>query len=67
MGVIHLYEADCNFICDSDRAKALHRGQSGGRPGRDALTPVFMEELKDEISHPSRKSLINFNNDAASC
>jgi hypothetical protein len=26
-----------------------------------------MEELKNEISHASRKSLINFDNDAASC
>jgi hypothetical protein len=76
MRVIHLYEADCNFILgvkweqmlyDSDRAEVLHRGQLGGRPGCDALIPVFVEELKNEISHASRKSIINFNNDAASC
>ena len=74
--VIHLYEADYNFILgvkwrqmlyDSDKAEVLHRGQFGGRPGCEALTPVFMEELKNEISHASRKSLINFDNDAASC
>ena len=52
---------------NSNRAEALHRGQFGGRPGCHALTPVFMEELKNEISHASRKSLINFDNDAASC
>jgi hypothetical protein len=76
MRVIHLYKADYTFILgvkwrqmlyNSDRADVLHRGQSGERPGCDALTPVFMEELKYEISHASRKSLINFDNDAASC
>jgi hypothetical protein len=57
-------EANVIRLCKAD---VLHRGQSGGRPGCDALTPVFMEELKNEISHASRKSLINFDNDAASC
>ena len=55
------------MLHDSDRAEVRHRGHFGGRPGCDALTPVFMEELKNEISHASRKSLINFDNDAASC
>jgi hypothetical protein len=42
------------MLYDSDRAKALHRGQFSGQPGRDAPTPtVFMEELKNEISHAS--------------
>jgi hypothetical protein len=76
MRVIHLYEADYNFILGvkwrqmlygSDKADILHRGQFGGRQGCDAHTPVFKEELKNEISHVSRKSLINFDNDAASC
>jgi hypothetical protein len=55
------------MLYDSDRADVLHRGQLGGRPGCDALTLVFMEEIKYEISQASRKSLINFDNDAASC
>ncbi len=55
MRVIYLYEADYNFILgvkwrqmlyDSDRADVLHRGQFDGRPACDALTSVFMEELK---------------------
>ncbi len=45
----------------------LHHGQFSGQPGRNTLTPVIMEELKNEVSHASRKSLINFDNDAASC
>jgi hypothetical protein len=62
MRVTHLYEADYNFILrvkwrqmiyDSDRAGVLHCGQFGGQPGCDALTPVFMEELKNEVSHAS--------------
>jgi hypothetical protein len=45
----------------------LHHGQFSGQPGRNTLTPVIMEELKNEISHASCKSLVNFDNDAASC
>jgi hypothetical protein len=76
MRVIHLYEADYNFILgvkwrqmlyNSDIAGVLHCGQFGGQPGCEALTPVFMEELQKGGSHASRKSLINFDNDAASC
>jgi hypothetical protein len=33
----------------------------------DALIPAFLEELKNKISYASQKSLINFDNDAASC
>jgi hypothetical protein len=45
----------------------LHPGQYGGRSGRDAKILVFIEELKTEICYATRKSLINFDNDAASC
>jgi hypothetical protein len=55
------------MLYDSDRADVQHCGQFGARPGCDALTPVFMEELKNEISHASWYTLINFDNDAASC
>jgi hypothetical protein len=45
----------------------IHPGQHGARPGHKATTPVFMEELKNDISYSSRKSLINFDNDVTSC
>jgi hypothetical protein len=74
--VIHIYEADYNFLLQAkwremiqkaESDKTLHPGQYGGRAGRDALIPAFIEELKNEICYASRKSLINFDNDAASC
>ena len=74
--VIHLYEADYNFLLQAkwrelihhaETNKSIHPGQYGGRSGRDAKLLVFIEELKTEICYASRKSLINFDNDAASC
>jgi hypothetical protein len=66
--VIHIYEADYNFLLQAKwRAliqkaeidKTIHDGQYGSRPGRDALIPAFIEEMKNEICHATRKSLIN--------
>ncbi len=74
--VIHLYEADYNFLLGhklpqllhhGEKQNTIHQGQHGGRPGHEATTLVFMEELKNDISYATRKSLINFDNDAASC
>jgi hypothetical protein len=74
--VIHLYEADYNFMLQAkwrdllrhaEKEKLLHPGQYGSRAGRDALIPAFLEEMKNEICYATRKSLINFDNDAASC
>eukprot|EP00957_Ditylum_brightwellii_P138845 10583671-Ditylum_brightwellii.AAC.1 len=39
----------------------------GGRAGQDATTLIFMEEMKNDISHCSWKSLVKFDNDAAAC
>ena len=74
--VIHLYEADYNFLLQAkwraliqhaERNKTLHPGQYGGRSGHNAKMLVFIEEMKTEICYATRKSLINFDNDAASC
>jgi hypothetical protein len=74
--VIHIYKADYNFllqakwrnmISHAETNHLLHPGQYGSRPGRDALIPALIEELKNEICYASRKSLINFDNDATSC
>jgi hypothetical protein len=74
--VIHIYEADFNGIIgikwkqllhQSTHNNAIHTGQHGARPGHEATTPVFMEELKNDIAYASRKALINFDNDATSC
>jgi hypothetical protein len=74
--IIHLYEADFNFILGIkwrqllhhvDQLKLIHRGQYGGRPGKEATTLTFIEELKTDICYASRKPMINFDNDAALC
>lgn len=74
--VIHIYEADYNFLLqakwrallqNAEKKKLLHPGQYGSRSGRDAHIPAFIEEMKNEICYATRKSLINFDNDAASC
>eukprot|EP00980_Cylindrotheca_fusiformis_P031779 scaffold26945_cov235-Cylindrotheca_fusiformis.AAC.1 len=51
-------------------AEAHHRindGQYGGRKGHEAAYLPYAEELKYDISRLSRKALVNFDNDAASC
>jgi hypothetical protein len=74
--VIHLYEADYIFVLGhkwrqllhhGEKHKTIHKGQHGGCPGHEATTLVFMEELNDDISYATKKSLINFDNDVASC
>mmetsp|Transcript_37654 Transcript_37654/g.55159 ORF Transcript_37654/g.55159 Transcript_37654/m.55159 type:complete len:89 (-) Transcript_37654:42-308(-) len=56
-----------NLIKSSEERGTLNAGQVGGRAGHDANTLTFMEEMKNEICHCSRKSLLNFDNDAAAC
>jgi hypothetical protein len=52
--IIHLYEFNFNFILGikwrqllhhADQLKLIHRGQYGGRPGKEATTLAFIEEL----------------------
>jgi hypothetical protein len=74
--VIHIYEADFNLIlavkwrqllhavCKQDR---INPGLFGGRPGHEAQSLPFLEELKYDISYTSRRSSNNFDNDASSC
>eukprot|EP00957_Ditylum_brightwellii_P120871 9218500-Ditylum_brightwellii.AAC.1 len=39
----------------------------GGQAGHDANTLTLVEELKNDICHCSCNSLVNFDNDAATC
>jgi hypothetical protein len=74
--VIHIYGANYNLLLGfkwrqmlhhGEKNQTIHQGQHGGRPGHEATTLILMEGLKNDIAYASRKSLINFNNDAASC
>jgi hypothetical protein len=41
--------------------------QCGGFPGREAHTPVLMEELMWDITRTSRRPLLHMDFDASSC
>jgi hypothetical protein len=74
--VIHLYEADLNLLLGVKWRSLIHHcidnsllnpGQFGGLPGRDAMTPIFLEELQWETTRASRRSLLRMDFDASSC
>jgi hypothetical protein len=74
--VIHLYEFDLgacmailwkDMLASSEKRGTINDGQYGGRKGREATNLALAEELKIDICLASRKSLVNFDNDAASC
>jgi hypothetical protein len=74
--VIHIYEADFNLLLaikwrqllhSADQRNLINPGQYGGRPGCEAQSLVFLEELKYDISYMTRRTLFNFDNDATSC
>ena len=74
--VIHIYEADFNLLLaikwrnllrEVDRNNLINQGLFGGRPGCEAQSLPFLEELKYDIAYTTRRTLINFDNDAMSC
>jgi hypothetical protein len=74
--IIHIYEADFNLILavkwrqllrSADEQQLINEGQYGGRPGCEAQSLTLLEELKNDISHLTRRTLFNFDNDASSC
>ena len=74
--VIHIYEADFNLLLavkwrqllrSADSRDAINHGLFGGRPGCEAQSLTFLEELKYDIAYTSRRTLFNFDNDATSC
>jgi hypothetical protein len=67
--VIHLYEQDYNLILGFKwrtlithnlPLNTLHPCQSGGLPGRDSITPTFIEEMQYELSKASQSSSCSF-------
>ena len=74
--VIHIYEADYNLMLgikwrmalyQAESLRELNKGQYGSRPRRNAIDPVFIEEMQLEIGRASRKTLVQTNYDATSC
>jgi hypothetical protein len=75
--VIHIYEANYNLMLgikwrmalyQTEAFRELNDGQFGLRPRRNAVDPVFIEEMLFEISLASRKILVQTSYyDAISC
>jgi hypothetical protein len=72
--VLYLFESDYNLIlgvkwrqlmCHAESHQTLNAGQYGSRSGREATGLNLLEVLKNEISHCSRKALLNLDNDAS--
>lgn len=74
--VIHLYEADYNLAMglkwrmatfQAEVQRLFHNGQFGSRPNRNAIDPVFVEEMQFEMSRLTRKTFAQTNYDATAC
>ena len=70
--VIHIYEADYNFLIGAVRREAIqhaqklgkiNQGQYGGYPDRDCTSVTYLEELRREISILTQSAYTNFDND----
>ena len=57
----------CSAIHNAEDNNILNEGQFGGRPGRTAHDPVFIEEQVQEYSRLTRYTSIKFANDATAC
>ena len=54
-------------LYQAEALQELNEGQYGSRPHRNAVDPVFIEELQFEIARATRKMMIQTNYDAMSC
>ena len=75
--IIHLFEADFNFIMKlmwghrlvrrTIELDLLHTGQHGMIPGRSTLDPIMLTQLTLDISRVQKTNAIRFDNDASAC
>lgn len=75
--IIHLFEADFNFILKLlwgsrlvRRARdmnLLNPGQYGSVPGRTAMELVMLNQLSNDICRTAKINIIRFDNDASAC
>jgi Reverse transcriptase (RNA-dependent DNA polymerase) len=75
--VIHLFEADYNFLLkcmwarkavwNSHKKNLLNMGQAGSRPGCRAIEVAVMKEMKYTYAKLTRTPLATIDNDAKSC
>ena len=76
MRVIHIYEADYNFLVGIVLKEAIQHAQQlgeikqgpyGGCTGRDCISVTYLEELRKDILLLTRTTYSNFDNGTASC
>jgi hypothetical protein len=75
--IIHLFEADYNFILKIlwgsrlvQRAlefDLLHDGQFGSVPRRTTLDPIMLTQLTSDLSRILKMNMARFDNDASAC
>eukprot|EP00957_Ditylum_brightwellii_P072664 5521862-Ditylum_brightwellii.AAC.1 len=74
--ILSIHEADYSIfiglvwrdlLSSSEKCSTINRGLYGGRCARDTQKISLIEELKYDMCYCSRKLLINFDNNAASC
>ena len=74
--VIHIYEADYNFLIGviwreaiqhAQQIGKINQGQYGGCSSKDCTSVTYLEELRRDSSILTRASYANSDNDAASC
>ena len=74
--VIHIYEADYNFLVrivwreaiqHAQQLGEINQGQFGRCPGRDCTSVTYLEELRRDISIMTRMAYSNFDNDTTCC
>ena len=74
--VLHLFEADLSALLAIKWRALMHHAvdnhlihpeQYGGVPGRDSITPAYIEELLWEITRATRQKLVAADFDATSC
>ena len=73
---IHLYKQDYNLLlaikwralinqCNSN--KIINKGQYGGIPGRNSVSPTVIKELQYEITRASKRLLFHLDYNATAC
>jgi hypothetical protein len=75
--IIHLFEADFNFILKllwghrliqrATRYDLLNDGQHGSVPGRNAIELVMLNQISNDICRTQKTNIIRFENDASAC
>ena len=75
--IIHLFEADFNFILKvlwghrlvrrAHDLKLINTGQYGSVPGKTAMELVMLNQLSNDICRTNKYNIIRFDNDASAC